>query len=91
MGAYALLLLLQADQALGAAASWEQKTTAKIDQLTTLRRFETLKARRAAQLEQRREQLAAKLYAEEQALKDELVQSQASRCMGCPSCCVCMC
>jgi hypothetical protein len=69
---------MQADQALGAAATWERKTTAKIDQLTTLRRFEALKARRAAQLEQRREQLAAKLYAEEQALKEELIQSQAS-------------
>ena len=52
------------------------KTGAKIQQQQVQRRFEALKARRAANIDGRREQLAKKLYEEEQALKDELIQCQ---------------
>jgi hypothetical protein len=66
------------DQALGAAAAWEAKTGARIQQQQVQRRFEALKARRAANIDARREQLATKLYEEEQYLKDELIRCQES-------------
>ncbi|WIA09145.1 hypothetical protein OEZ85_008556 [Tetradesmus obliquus] len=66
------------DSKLGAAAFWEAKTDSKIKQNAVQSRFEALKARREAGLDARRDKLAQKLHAEEQQLKQELVNSQES-------------
>eukprot|EP00878_Enallax_costatus_P047174 GHUV01057599.1.p1 GENE.GHUV01057599.1~~GHUV01057599.1.p1 ORF type:complete len:192 (+),score=62.84 GHUV01057599.1:363-938(+) len=64
------------DSKLGAAAAWETKTDSRIKQNMVQQRFEALKARRESNLNARRDKLAAKLHAEEQQLKQELVNSQ---------------
>lgn len=61
---------------MGAAAAWESKTDCK--QQALKHRFEIFKANRDAELEARRNRLAAKLHAEEQQLKQELLSSQES-------------
>lgn len=66
----------QKDSKLGAAAVWEVKTDDRIKQNIIQQRFEVFKARREADLDGRRDRLAAKLHAEEQQLKQELVNSQ---------------
>ncbi len=57
-------------------ATWQAKSDAKMRQLTVDRRFEALKERREADLNARRQRLAEKLFAEDQALKLELIQSK---------------
>lgn len=67
---------LQEDSKLGAASCWEAKTDSRIKQNAAQARFEALKARREAHLDERRDKLAQKLHEEEQQLKQELVSSQ---------------
>ena len=57
-------------------ATWEAKTDEKLKQSAAQRRLEALQARREADLEARRRELAALLQQEEEALKEELVRGQ---------------
>lgn len=69
-------VLTQADNHIGAVASWQVKTDEKIQQNAVQQRLAALKARKEASLDERRQKLAALLQDEEQALKDELICSQ---------------
>lgn len=57
-------------------ADWQAKSDDRIRQLVVQQRFEALKARREANLDGRRQRLAAKLFQEDQQLKQELLASQ---------------
>lgn len=61
---------------LSAVADWELKTDEKAKTTTIKQRLEVLKAKRAANIDARRQKLASKLHREDLALKQELVNSQ---------------
>lgn len=60
----------------GIAADWEVSSDRKIAKNAVLRELTKLKEDRSAALDQRREELAQKLYREEEALRSELVNSK---------------
>ncbi len=68
--------VLQAENHIGAVASWQVKTYEKLKQNAVQKRLTALKARKEASLDERRQKLAALLQDEEQALKDELICGQ---------------
>lgn len=70
--------VVQEQNKLNAAASWQVKTDQKIKALNINTRFEALKIRRQADIERRQAQLAEKLAAEEQALQQELLSSRTT-------------
>ena len=61
---------------MGIAAEWEVGTDRKIAKNAVLRELTKLKAARNSALDTRREELAQKLYREEEALRTELVNSK---------------
>jgi cilia- and flagella-associated protein 53 len=61
---------------MGIAADWEVGTDRKIAKNAILRELTKLKAARNLALDTRREELAQKLYREEEALRSELVNSK---------------
>lgn len=69
-------MLLQEDRKLGATAAWANKTDSRIQENQVQQRFATLKAQADAALAARQDKLAQMLHAEEQALKQELVNCQ---------------
>jgi hypothetical protein len=61
---------------MGIAAKWEVESDRKVAKNMVMREFSKLKAARTAALDERREQLAQKLYREEEALRSELLNSK---------------
>lgn len=61
---------------MGIAASWEVGTDRKIAKNAVLRELTKLKTARTSALDTRREELAQKLYREEEALRSELLNSK---------------
>ncbi len=59
-----------------ARGDWLQKTTIKAQNQSVKQKFEELRARREQDLDARRAQLASKLAAEDERLKQELLSSQ---------------
>lgn len=64
------------DQHFSALTAWTAKSEAKVKSTVIKKRFEDLKARREADLDQRRMRLAEKLLDEDARLKQELVSMQ---------------
>ncbi len=66
----------QEDERFSALTAWTAKSEAKVKSTIIKKRFEDLKARREADLDQRRMRLAEKLLDEDARLKQELVSMQ---------------
>lgn len=69
-------MILQEQAQIASVAAFESRTTAKIIGNLVQQRFEALKARRESNLNLRRQRLAEKLDAEENALREELISSR---------------
>jgi cilia- and flagella-associated protein 53 len=61
---------------MGIAADWEVASDRKISNNALLRELNKLKAARQSSLDSRREELAQKLYREEETLRSELLNSK---------------
>ena len=61
---------------MGIAANWEAGSDRKIAKNAVMRELTKLKAARNSALDSRREELAQKLYREEEALRTELINSK---------------
>lgn len=67
---------IKEDSKSATAATWEVKTDERIKKTQVHLRLEALQARNNADLERRRDRLAALLYHEEQSMKEELIRTQ---------------
>jgi hypothetical protein len=76
MGSRPHVICAQVEQRVVAKAEFEVRTTKRIVGNLVQQRFEALKARQEANLNQRRQRLAEKLDAEDAALREELLASR---------------